>query len=264
MSFVEFSFLKPVLLFLIGIFAGICNVMAGGGSLVSMPFLIFLGLDAAVANGTNRLAVAVQNLFAVAGFRKKGYHDWKLSILQALPALPGAALGVYAAVSINEEWFKKILSIVMLLVLVLILTKRSRSNDENEQSHALTSSRKVMILLAFTGIGFYSGFIQAGVGFIFMASMLWLTGMNLVRINAHKVFVIGILTWTAVLLFIFHGKVAWMHALFLASGTALGGWLGSQAAVKGGEKWIRRILIVAVISMSLKLSGLFNILQDFF
>ena len=245
----------PVL-FTTGIFVGINNVLAGGGSLISMPLLIFMGLDPAVANGSNRVAIAIQNVFAVTGFKSKGVGNARFSTLMILPALPGVILGAVLASTISGDLFKKILSIIMVVVLILILMKRTNKASSLIDESNLSKGRILASMLAFAGIGFYSGFIQAGVGFIVIGSMTLITGMDLVRINAHKVFIIGACTWVAVIVFAVYGKINWPAAMILAAGNAIGGWLGSLAAVAGGEKWIKRILVVAVLAMAFKLSGL--------
>jgi len=245
------------LLFVTGVFAGICNVLAGGGSLVTMPLLIFFGLESAVANATNRLAIAIQNVFAVAGFRRQGIGNTRFCIMLTIPAIPGAVLGAISASRIDDQLFRRILSGVMILVLILILARRKKQGSETTDESQLTLTRKILIMAAFAGIGFYSGFIQAGVGFITIAALTTITGLDLVRTNSYKVFVIGILTWVAVGVFIYLDKIVWHLSLILALGTATGGWLGSYVAVIGGEKWVKRVLTAAVILSALKLAGVF-------
>lgn len=245
-----------LLLYVTGVFAGICNVLAGGGSLVTMPLLIMFGLESAVANATNRLAIAIQNIFAVAGFRKQGIGNTRFCILLTLPAIPGAVIGAVSASRIDDILFQRILSGVMVLVLILILFRKKKHSTAQSDEPALSPGRKILIMAAFAGIGFYSGFIQAGVGFITIAALTTITGLDLVRTNSYKVFVIGILTWVAVAIFIYLDLIVWHLSLILALGTATGGWLGSYVAVIGGEKWVRRVLTVAVILSALQLSGL--------
>ncbi len=244
------------LLFIIGIFVGINNVLAGGGSLITIPLLIFMGIDPIVSNGTNRLALVIQNFSAVSGFRKKGIGDMKLNRLLTLPALPGVIAGAVVASRIEGAVFKRILSVVMILMMILILTKRSSKAQQPASEGELNLKRKIAIVFTFAGIGFYSGFIQAGVGFIVIGALTWLTDMDLVKINAHKVFLIGCCTLSAALVFAVYGKILWSVALVLSAGNAIGGRLGSHAAIAGGEKWIKRVLVVAVIAMAVKLSGI--------
>jgi uncharacterized membrane protein YfcA len=85
------------LLAVTGVAVGFLNVMAGGGSLISMPILIFLGLEPAMANGTNRVAILIQNMTAVPSFRSHGYSEMRRSLGLALCTVPGAVAGAFAA-----------------------------------------------------------------------------------------------------------------------------------------------------------------------
>ncbi len=239
--------------FIVGIIAGFINTLAGGGSLLTLPILIFLGLPTAVANGTNRLAIMTQSLFAVAGFKRKGVSNFKLSLLLSVPAIFGAIIGAQFAVYISDILFKRVLAIIMLLVLGLILW-----NPRRDVGSLMSSGRNHLIItmIVFFFIGFYGGFIQVGVGFIMIAALTTITGLSLVETNSHKVFIVGIYTIFALIVFAFNGKVCWTIGLCLAAGMGIGGWIGSHWAVAGGERWIRLVLTVCVIAMVIKLSGL--------
>jgi len=100
--------LQLLSLFLIGIIAGFTNVMAGGGSTLTLPALILLGMDSALANGTNRIAIVVQNAFALWSFRQQDVHQFRRSLELALFTLPGAILGALLAVKISDIWFQQV------------------------------------------------------------------------------------------------------------------------------------------------------------
>ena len=239
--------------FIVGIIAGFINTLAGGGSLLTLPILIFLGLPTAVANGTNRLAIIAQCLFAVAGFKRKGVSNFKLSLLLSVPALFGAIIGAQFAVDISDILFKRILAIIMLLVLGLILWNPRRDVGSLMSSGC---NHLIITMIVFFFIGFYGGFIQVGVGFIIIAALTTITGLNLVETNSHKVFIVGIYTIFALIVFAFNDKVCWEIGLCLAAGMGIGGWIGSHWAVARGERWIRLVLTVCVIAMVIKLLGL--------
>jgi uncharacterized membrane protein YfcA len=241
------------LLFAVGTAAGFINVNAGGGSSLSVPVLIFIGLDAAVANGTNRIAILVQNISAVASFHKKKFHDYKLSLKLSLFTLPGAVAGAVAATRVSNVLFQRILGVVLIFIVISMFFSRTYRDAALRQDTRL----HWLVYPALLGIGFFGGFLQVGVGFLFMATLYHLLSLNLVRVNMHKVFIIMIYTIPALLIFIFTGNVLWEYGLTLAVGTAFGGWWGAQVSVKGGEKAIRIILAVAIIIMALKLFGLF-------
>lgn len=247
----EFNLLHIVLLFGTGICAGFINTVAFGGSLLALPVLIFLGLESAVANGTNRVAIFCQNFSAIMGFRRKGVFDFSYSIFLAIPAVIGAVIGALIAVDIKDTVFNLILAIVMVTMLVLTLlnpTKRLKDKIEIGQTRS-----KIITMVVFFFIGIYGGFIQAGVGLLIITGLRLLTGMDLVRTNAIKVFVIFFYTVVALGVFILEGKVNWYLGPTLAVGNACGAWLGSHWAVEKGEKWIRVVLIVAVLAFAIRL-----------
>ena len=240
----------PVVFFA-GILAGFINTIAGGGSLLTLPILIFLGLPTAVANGTNRIAIVAQCGFAVAGFKRNGVSNFKLSLLLSIPAIIGAIIGAYIAIDISDLLFKRVLAVIMLLVLGLILWNPRQEGGGNSSS--LGRRQLITAMTVFFFIGIYGGFIQVGVGFIIIAALTTITKFNLVVTNSHKVFIAGIYTVFALIVFASNGKVCWEIGLCLAAGMGLGGWIGSHWAVAKGERWIRVVLAISVVAMVIKL-----------
>ncbi len=244
---------QVLILFSLGLIAGFINVMAGGGSSLTLPALIFLGLDPATANGTNRIGIMTQNIASVYSFKKENYFELKESMTLSLFALPGAIIGAIASVNIDDELFKNILGVVMIgIILSMILPGKKISVSTN-----LSKKEKYYLYASMVGVGFYGGFIQVGVGFLLMASLNYLGKLDLVRVNMHKVFVVFIYTIPALLIFILSGHVNWFLGLSLAAGNAIGGWWSAKFAVKKGEKIIKIILVTAILIMSLKLFNLF-------
>ncbi|RDY72508.1 sulfite exporter TauE/SafE family protein [Halobacillus trueperi] len=235
----------------VGIGAGFINVIAGGGSLLTLPILIFFGLPSAVANGTNRIALMAQNIVAIASYRKDGYFDGKFSLLLAIPALIGSIVGAQIAVNIPDDLFNRILSIVMIVVLVIMIWKPHK--NLSAASGQNSRMKNIGLVLIFFFIGIYGGFIQAGVGFVIIAALTLVTGMSLVKINSIKVFVVAVYTLSALVVFVVNDQIHWGYGITLAIGTSLGAFLGSKFAVKHGDKWIQRFLIVAVIAMAIRL-----------
>jgi hypothetical protein len=247
------DYLNLLILFGVGSIAGFINVNAGGGSSITLPTLIFMGLDGALANGTNRIAIFIQNIFAVASFRKNKMHQFKTSSELSLYTLPGAILGAILASRISNILFQRILGGVLIFIVISLLYSRSyKERDPNQEE-----KRSWLIYPALVGIGFYGGFLQIGVGFICMAALYHFLRIDLITVNMHKVFIILIYTLPALLIFMWTGNVNWEFGLALAAGNAFGGWWGAHAAVKGGERVIRIILAVAIGIMALKLFGLF-------
>jgi uncharacterized protein len=107
--------------------------------------------------------------------------------------------------------------------------------------------------LSMVGIGFYGGFIQAGVGFIFMSALRLALGPGLVRVNMHKVLVVGLYTFLALGIFIWQDKVMWVAAISLAIGNSIGGWIGAHLAVGKGDRFIAVVYDLALVALVIKL-----------
>ncbi len=246
--------LKLLLLFGVGSIAGFINVMAGGGSTVTLPILILLGLDPSLANGTNRLGIMAQSFSAVISFRQEKYHDFKLSLKLTAFTLPGAIAGAIIATRIGDELFQKILAYVLIGVTVSLFLRKTNQKKIDARSDGKTSWLIYPVMVA---IGFYGGFIQLGVGFVFMASLFHLMRLDIIRTNMHKVFITFIYTIPAFLIFLITGNVEWKLGLTLAVGMAFGAWWSAKISVKKGEKVIRIVLSGALLWMALTLLDFF-------
>jgi len=235
----------------VGFVAGCINTLAGGGSLLTLPILIFLGLPPNVANGTNRIAILFQNIFTTAGFKSKGIITFPFSIYLGTSALIGSIIGAQIAVDIKGETFNKILAIIMIIVVVYIIFQ-SKSKQQNRIEKTTGKHLWISIVLFFF-VGVYGGFIQAGVGFIMLLILSSVSNLSLVKSNAIKVIVVLIYTVSAVAVFAYNDKINWKVGLTLAIGNSVGGWLASRWSVKKGDGIIRKFLVVMILIMALKL-----------
>lgn len=240
-----------VLLIAVGFAVGFINTVAGGGSLLSLPVLIFLGLPPSVANGTNRVAIVFQTALATAGFKSKQVSTFPFNLYLGITALFGAIIGAYIAVDIKGETFNKILAIVMILVVLIIIFKPKIRLEALQER---TTGKYLWIsVIAFFFFGIYGGFINAGLGFIMILFLHYVTQMTLVRANATKVAVVFIYTLSALVVFILNDKVDWKVGLILAIGNGIGAWLASRVSVKKGDGFIKTFLVVMVVIMAVKL-----------
>ncbi len=243
--------LELILLVFIGLVTGVINTLAGGGSLLTLPMLIFLGLPPSVANGTNRIAILIQSIVTNAGFRSKGVNTYPFSIYFGISATIGAILGAQMAVKIDGDLFNKILAIIMVVVVAyLVFNRKAKLEDLVERvsgKHLWTS----IILFFFVGI--YGGFIQAGVGFLMLLVLSGINRFSLVKSNALKIVITGIYTVFAVVIFVMNDKVNWEYGLILAFGNAIGGWFASRWSVSKGDGLVKIFLVIMVIIMAIKL-----------
>ncbi|WP_448516040.1 sulfite exporter TauE/SafE family protein [Pseudothermotoga sp.] len=226
-----------------GIASGFLNVVGGGGSLITLPLLTLLGMDLGVANGTNRIAILMQNITAVRSFYKDKVLPVKLSLLCAIPATIGSIVGTYVVVSMPQTLLKKIVGALLLVMAFFIVAKPSMWSGQKKERLNVP-----LIVLAFFGIGFYGGFIQAGVGFFFVFFTAVLLGLDLVRNNALKVLIILLYTPFSLMIFLLNGKVQPLAGIVLGVGSMIGAQLGAKFAVKKGVNWLRYILLATVVA----------------
>ncbi len=239
-----------IVLSLVGIMAGWLNVMAGGGSLLTVPIMLFMGIPAPVANGTNRIAILAQNITAVTTFRRRGFSDFKLSFSLAAAAAVGALGGASLGVHLEGEWFDRVLALVMVAVMILMATGHDKVKPVGGEAQP-----KNLLLghVLMVGAGFWGGFIQIGVGFILMPILHRVMGLDLVRVNMHKVFVVLVFTIVALAVFASQLELLWWTGAALAVGNSIGGWLGAHTTVSHGETLIRRVLYLALTAFIIKL-----------
>jgi len=243
--------LELILLVIIGLITGVINTFAGGGSLLTLPMLIFLGLPPSVANGTNRIAILIQSIVTNAGFRSKGVKSYPFSIYFGISATIGAIIGAQLAIEIDGDTFNKILAVIMVIVVAyLVLNRKSKYEDIIERT---TGKHLWISIILFFFVGIYGGFIQAGVGFLMLLVLSGVNHFSLVKSNAIKVAITGIYTIFAVIIFTINDKMNWEYGLILAFGNATGGWFASRYSVKKGDGIIKIFLIVMVIVMAIKL-----------
>ncbi|MBZ0111131.1 MAG: TSUP family transporter [Thermoanaerobaculia bacterium] len=244
-----------ILLFVVGVLAGTINVVAGGGSFLTLPVLILLGLPAGVANGTNRVGILCQNAGAAWTFRRSGRLDGVRASREVGAAVVGSLLGVWLALQVGDVSFRRILAVLMIVVFLGTLWRRP-STGPNEVS--LTAGGGALqwgslpTAMAFFLVGIYTGFIQAGAGF-FVLMVTTALGLDLVVGNAVKVILILSITIPSLLIFAMNGRVDWLWGLCLAGGTLIGGQIGVRLTLTRGEAWIRSFLTVAAVLFAIGL-----------
>lgn len=235
-----------------GIVAGWMNVMAGGGSMLSVPVMLFLGIPGPVANGTNRIAILAQNVVAVTTFFRHGHADFRLSLSLALASVPGAVVGAMIGVRLEGVWFERILAMIMVIVMILMWARPAKT-DAHEDVRDISRGRLVWGHICMIGAGLWGGFIQIGVGFILMPILYRVLGLDLVRVNMHKVFIVLVYTVVALIVFASQLQLLWLVGLSLAAGNAVGGWLGARTTTVKGEGGVRIVLYSILTLFILKL-----------
>jgi uncharacterized protein len=245
-----------------GFGAGFINTLAGSGSLITLPLLIFLGMPATVANGTNRVGVLIQTAVSTKSFHRQKVLDLRGGLILSAPAIAGSLLGAQIAVNLNEEAMRRAIGILMVIMLVVILVEPKKWLVG--RPNAMEEGAGWQQVLIFFGIGVYGGFIQAGVGIFLLAGLVLSVGYDLVRSNAIKSLIVLCFTLSAMIVFILNDQIDWWMGLLLAVGNGFGGWIAARMAVKRGSGFVRYLLIAVVVVSAANLLGLVELIRNLF
>lgn len=228
-----------------GFAAGFINTLAGNGSSITLPLLIFMGLPPTVANGANRIGVIAQTMMSTLTYHRQGVLPWRDGLRLVAPAALGGLVGAMIAVDLDEEKMRLAIGGMLVLSFFLILLRPERwLHGRAEGARPI----RWFDLLIFFAIGVYGGFIQAGVGIFLLMGLVLGLGHNLMKGNAIKSFLVLALNLVAFAVFIRHGQVDWLMGGILAVGQVAGAWAAARMAVQpAAQRWVYRLLLVVVV-----------------
>nr|MDE0501201.1 TSUP family transporter [bacterium] len=245
---VELDLITGVLLVLAGFATAFINVMAGGGSAVSLMVLLPL-LGPVEANATNRVAILFANILGTSNFARKKLVPWRMSSGLIVPALIGTGAGAWVATEVSPETIRTALGVVLIGVALSVLLKPSAWLSEQVEPRLGRWGRAA----AFLAIGFYGGFIQVGVGFLLISGLVLGCGLDLVKGSAAKMFLIAVFTALAVLIFVWADQINWTVGLVMAIGNSIGAYLGTRLAMEKGARLIRWLLAIASVAVAIRM-----------
>ncbi len=239
-----------------GVLVGFINTLAGGGSIISLSILIMLGLPATVANGTNRVAIALQNLVAVSSFKQQRVLEQRKALYLSIPAILGSLVGAWVAVDINEAIFENAVGVIMLVMLVIILFKPQQYIYGKAEVRKKPVSWSTYVIFFFIGI--YAGFIHMGVGYFLLAGIVLGAGYDLVKANAIKVLIILAYAPFTLAIFYYNNEINWKFGLIMALGNMIGALVASRMAVKKGVVFVKWVIIIVVLMTSAQMFGIYD------
>jgi len=244
----ELTFFTVSLLVVAGLVAGFMNTIAGGGSMLTLPALMIMGMPADVANGTNRVGILLQSFAGARRFQQKGKLDAQTIIPTLVPVVAGSLPGALVASFLPVHWLKPALLSTMLLM-ALIMVLRPSIVAPPYGTPALALKERPLAIFGLFVAGFYGGFVQAGVGFIIIATLAGVLNYDLVRANALKMAINAGLTIVALSVYLLRDQVLWIPGLILAIGTVAGTVLSVQFAINVPQsvlKWTMFAIILLV------------------
>jgi len=251
------SLFEIILLLVTGLVVGLINTLAGGATIISLSVLMFLGLPPNVANATHRIAALFQTFVSTSTFRKEKVLDFKKALYLGIPTAFGSLIGAYIAVDINEKVFERAVGFVMIIMLFFIIYKPQYWLKGKEK--LVKKKLSIWQIILFFLLGIYGGFIHIGIGYFLLAAIVLSAGYDLVKANAIKVMIVFIYVLVTLVVFFWYNLIDFKYGLTLAVGQAAGAFIGVKVAVKWGTNFIRWLMIVIIIILSLHFFDIINL-----
>ena len=234
--------------FVLGAVVSLINSIAGGGSTLSLPIMIFLGMPATVANGTNRIGLIIGNFSSAFNLMKHGYLNKRIFVQLAIPTFLGALVGACFLVRIGDKMFQAILAVVICVVVVMSnLRKDILGKPPATPPEKLTWKGA----LGFFGIAIYGCIVQVGVGFVQIFGLTRYTGLEPIRVNALKNTLTNVFLLVSTTALGIAGKIDWPLAIVMAAGAWLGGYCRTFLQRKTANKFIQHFVSACSIAMAI-------------
>lgn len=243
----ELSILMICLMLVTGLISGFINTLAGGGSMLTLPALMMLGMPADVANATNRVGVLMQSVTGAKGFSDQGKLDKSAIFPVLLPTVVGALAGSLLA-SFLPVWVLKpvLLGSMITMALVMVIRPQAVIPIDGAEPYKLADRPVAGLGLFLAGV--YGGFVQAGVGFILIAALAGGLRYDLIRTNALKTLCTAVFSGVALAVFAMRGQVWWIPGLVLAVGSIAGAIASVRFAIKVSQNTLKWLIFVMVIA----------------
>ncbi|MCU0242695.1 MAG: sulfite exporter TauE/SafE family protein [Vicinamibacteria bacterium] len=234
--------------------AGMINSVAGGGTLVSFPALIWIGVDPVVANATNTVAVWPGAFAAMLGYRQELASGRRFIALLIAPSLIGGVLGAVLLLRTPTRVFVSIVPFLILGATLLIALQDpiarllGLTDDARRSRHFYAGAMAFQLLVAI-----YGGYFGAGIGILMLAALGFLGLTDIHRMNAIKTLLGASINGVAALYFAASGAVNWRAGLVMAIAAMIGGYGGAGLAKRLGKTFVRRTIVVIGLLMALAL-----------
>jgi uncharacterized protein len=251
-----YSLAGIIILILAGFAVGIINTIAGSGTIITFSLFMLFGLPAQISNGTVRLGVIMQTLASSLVFRKNALLECRHGFITGIPVTVGTIAGAFIAVNIDEGLLRKIVGLVMALMLLTMFMKPERWMKG--RSHLRGKNIWLQVLI-YSLIGVYGGFIHIGVGIFLNAALVFLSGYDLVRANAMKVFIVLLYSPFTLAIFMLSGQIEYGLGLISAAGNLIGGIVASVYTIKWGAGFIRWFMLAVMVIAAVSLLDVFHL-----
>lgn len=247
--FGDMEFSTVIVLFIFGFLGAFINSIVGGGGLITLPALLFVGLPPATAIATNKLAATLGNLTSMLTFLRAGKVDFKL----LRPIVPlvfiGSMLGAVTVNFISPDLLKPLVFIMLVVVLVYTVIKKDWGSIEKKRE--MTKKSKAIFIGALIVIGFYDGFLGPGTGSFIIFAFLMM-GFNFIQASGNAKLLNFTSNFAALIMFLFLGAVNYAYGIVMGLAMIAGAFAGAKFALGRGTSYVRMIFIVVTSLLILK------------
>ena len=255
MELLEFPTLAVI--FVMGFISAFIDAIVGGGGLISMPTLMWVGLPMHNVLGTNKMASFMGVLVSLATFIKSGKVDRKMLKIAFPLAFVGAVIGVMTVRVIPSDFLRPLIVVMLAVIAVYSIIRKDWGNDSSsavQVSHSRYLIGTALILM----LGFYDGFFGPGTG-SFLIFLFLMMGYGFVGATANAKVANCASNFASVIMFCYFGLVNFSYALPMGCGMVIGAYCGARMAIKKGAAYIRPLFIgMTVILIGRQLIELFR------
>ena len=233
---------------LVGIISGFVGAVAGGGGLISIPFLIFLGMPPQITLATNKLGGLGMSAGAIAKFLKEKKIVWKYAIILSVAGILASFIGSRILISTKSDSLNFLIGILMLLAVPIMLMKKSFGSSTRQ-----TSIRSKWIgYVIYFAISIIASFF-GGIGSLLIATVVLFIGLPMIEANATDLVGYTVMSLSAVIIYAASGIIDYKVGIILLVGMMLGGYFGAHTAIKRGNTWVKVIFAVVVAASAIKI-----------
>lgn len=238
-----------ILTFIIGVLASFIGAIVGSGGLISIPFLMFLGLPPQIAIATNKFGAVGLSIGSITKFKKEKKIIWKYILPFSILAIIGGIIGAKLLINIDEDYLSKIVGLILLILLPFIFLKKDLGIKNKKPSKQMKIIGSIIYFL----LMIFGGFFGGGAGALIITTLIYFFGFKIIEANATDMVPWFILSLISLIIFMIYGIVNYFLGISLFIGMLVGGYLGAHIAVKKGDKWVKSLFVILVIISSIKI-----------
>lgn len=255
----DLNIIDVITLTVFGFVASFLNAIVGGGGLISLPTLLFVGLPPSAAIATNKLANSISNMTSMLTFLRAGKID-KALMKKVLPLVfIGSISGAYLVHLISPTILKPLMLVMLIIIAVYTIVKKDW--EQNHPTSPLSRTKKIILITVLALIGFYDGFFGPGTGSFFIFALLFM-GYDFLQAAGNAKALNFTSNFAALLMFMFLGQVNYVYGLIMGASMIVGAYLGTRFALKRSTTFMRLIFISVTVALIVK--NLFDYLKAIF